>query len=326
MRYLFQRVVHNEMGWTGPTSGRVRFTGDGGYLEATGFGHEDWNFSRDICADGNVYGYMYFQPRLSDGPFNIMFATYDRGDGWALCGYYLSATFSEHGAVFPSNVIQRRASELKSLDAVGSLGGGYRGGSVKQIARLLEEEARNYRWRVGLADIHHLQVPVRVPKSLTSRFGAYFTRPTELDRGEWDRLVMLSTDFVNKAREDNYIEGGDVEFPEGREYEVRHKARERNRELVEKAKAQFKSKFGRLFCEACDFDFAAVYGYAGADFIEAHHKIPVSELMPDAKTKISDLAMVCSNCHRMLHYRRPWLTIEALRRLIRQVGKPPNAK
>jgi putative restriction endonuclease len=106
--------------------------------------------------------------------------------------------------------------------------------------------------------------------------------------------------FVDRTRQDDYSEGGDTEFPEGKEYEIRHMTRERNPKLVAKAKAQFKSKLGRLFCEACDFDFATKYGNAGDGFIEVHHKIPVSELKPDARTKITDLALVCSNCHRIL--------------------------
>jgi 5-methylcytosine-specific restriction enzyme A len=181
-RYLFQRVIHNEADWIGPTPGRLRFTSDGEYLEDMGFGHEDWNLSRDKCSDGNVYGYAYFQPKNTDGLFNILFATYDKGVGWALCGYYVGATYSEHGAVFPRKVLRRRASELKALDDVGSLGGRYHGKSINQIIMLLEDEAQTYRWRVAPAHVHRFQQPIRVAKSLTSRCGAYFTTPTDLVR------------------------------------------------------------------------------------------------------------------------------------------------
>src|SRR5215210_153335 len=100
-----------------------------------------------------------------------------------------------------------------------------------------------------------------------------------------------------------------------------HKKRERNPKLVLKAKESFKRKHGCLFCEACRFDFAVRYGMPGEGFIEVHHDIPVSELKPGNKTKISDVSLVCSNCHRMLHRRRPWLKVEALRSLIRQTEK-----
>ena len=41
---------------------------------------------------------------------------------------------------------------------------------------------------------------------------------------------------------------------------------------------------------------------------------PVSE-SEGVKTRLSDLALVCANCHRMIHARRPWLSIEGLRDL-----------
>ena len=54
----------------------------------------------------------------------------------------------------------------------------------------------------------------------------------------------------------------------------------------------------------------------GEGFIECHHVTPVSELRAGTRTRLSDLAVVCSNCHRMLHRRRPWLTAAELRGLI----------
>ena len=49
------------------------------------------------------------------------------------------------------------------------------------------------------------------------------------------------------------------------------------------------------------FDFQIVYGDLGKGFIEAHHRTPLSELKGEKTTKLDDLALVCSNCHRMLH-------------------------
>jgi 5-methylcytosine-specific restriction endonuclease McrA len=97
-------------------------------------------------------------------------------------------------------------------------------------------------------------------------------------------------------------------FPEGKEKERLHRIRERNNQAVLEAKREFKSKHGRLFCEACGFDFEETYGTIGKDFIEAHHTIPVSEMMEGHETKIDDLIMLCANCHRMAHRKRPWLT------------------
>ena len=114
----------------------------------------------------------------------------------------------------------------------------------------------------------------------------------------------------------------DPEFsaPEGEVVVRSHRQRERSRELVQMAKRLFRSlNQGRLFCEVCGFDFGRAYGVP--DFIEVHHKIPLRDLGPQTKTKLSDLAMVCANCHRMLHTGNPWPTIDALKHKL-QVCKP----
>lgn len=88
-----------------------------------------------------------------------------------------------------------------------------------------------------------------------------------------------------------------------------HLSRERNPLVVSQAKERrLKESNGRLECEVCSFDFIAVYGLLGKGFIEAHHKIPVASMDAERKIKPSELALVCSNCHRMLHRTRPLAT------------------
>jgi hypothetical protein len=113
------------------------------------------------------------------------------------------------------------------------------------------------------------------------------------------------------------IEPDEKAFPEGAIKQRLHLARELNRGLVALAKRRFKEQHdGRLFCQVCDFDFGARYGPLGDDYIEAHHTVPISELSEGSTTRIEDLAMVCANCHRMLHRRRPWLSMDELKRLL----------
>ncbi|MCP3743789.1 HNH endonuclease [Paenibacillus sp. A3M_27_13] len=119
-------------------------------------------------------------------------------------------------------------------------------------------------------------------------------------------------------KENIEITEDDTGFPEGKKKLRLHLSRERRPAVVREAKKIFKEKNdGNLFCEICGFNFSSVYGELGEDFIEGHHVIPVSELNEDHKTKVEDIAMVCSNCHRMLHRRRPWLTKDKLRDLIK---------
>lgn len=122
--------------------------------------------------------------------------------------------------------------------------------------------------------------------------------------------LSLSEDF-NENRD---LTG---EFPEGKIVERTHRARERNSQVVSLAKENYKRTNGRLFCQVCDFDFEKEYGLIGKDFIEAHHTIAVSEMKPEHKTKIDDIAMLCANCHRMVHKKRPWLTMNDLKSLLK---------
>lgn len=108
----------------------------------------------------------------------------------------------------------------------------------------------------------------------------------------------------------------ELSFEEGKRKLRTHLVRERNPKIIKLAKERFKEKHGRLFCEVCDFDFFEKYGELGEDFIEGHHTIPVSDLEEGQSTKVDDIALVCSNCHKMLHRRRPWLNKSELKKII----------
>lgn len=102
-------------------------------------------------------------------------------------------------------------------------------------------------------------------------------------------------------------------FPEGTLLTRLHRIRERNPELVERKKSQVLALCGRLECEACRFDFYETYGDLGRGFAECHHTVPLAEAAFVQATRLSDLAIVCANCHRMLHRACPAMTVALLR-------------
>lgn len=71
-------------------------------------------------------------------------------------------------------------------------------------------------------------------------------------------------------------------------------------------------------CEVCGFDFEKFYGEIGKKYIEIHHKKPLFSLWDEAEVNPeTDMAPVCSNCHRMLHRRKDRIiTIEELKSMI----------
>jgi len=106
----------------------------------------------------------------------------------------------------------------------------------------------------------------------------------------------------------------DEGFEEGKRMLRNHVCRERNYQVIKEAKERLQK--GKLICQICEFNFEIRYGEIGVDYIEGHHIIPVSELEEGAKTKIEDIVLVCSNCHKMLHRRRPWLKVGELKELL----------
>jgi 5-methylcytosine-specific restriction enzyme A len=77
-----------------------------------------------------------------------------------------------------------------------------------------------------------------------------------------------------------------------------HKRIERNAKLTE----QVKKRKG-CTCEACGMNFAERYGQLGAGYIEAHHLKPIATLdkVRVALDPEKDFAVLCANCHRMIH-------------------------
>lgn len=68
--------------------------------------------------------------------------------------------------------------------------------------------------------------------------------------------------------------------------------------------AEALSKNGRLICEVpkCAFDFERRYGEPGKGYAQVHHLIPLHKAPKEGrKVLLKDLAIVCANCHAMIH-------------------------
>ena len=92
-----------------------------------------------------------------------------------------------------------------------------------------------------------------------------------------------------------------------------HVLRERSRSLSAKKKAAAIKILGTLQCEVCSFDFATYYGKElGEGFLECHHRKPLAQVDMPSKTSLEDLALVCSNCHSMLHRSKCETKVETL--------------
>ncbi|MFC6860382.1 MrcB family domain-containing protein [Zunongwangia atlantica] len=120
----------------------------------------------------------------------------------------------------------------------------------------------------------------------------------------------------------NYYENltySDTSFSEEPEYgfekkQIRlHKRIERNSNISKKVK-----KIKGYQCEACSMNFRDKYGELGDKYIEAHHLIPISTL-GIGKFRVdykNDFAILCSNCHSMIHRLKDPSDLEQLKKIV----------
>ena len=137
--------------------------------------------------------------------------------------------------------------------------------------------------------------------------------------GDLRRLVTLYASLVE--RRDQLVEDADPAAVEAAvqagveaQRERWHKRTERNPRLARDAKAYHGDT-----CQVCGFNFGERFGELGLGYIEAHHLTPFAQLQgrPTQLDPRTDFAVLCPNCHRMLHRRTPPLLPRELRSLLR---------
>jgi 5-methylcytosine-specific restriction protein A len=152
---------------------------------------------------------------------------------------------------------------------------------------------------------------------------AFYNRPAEMRReANAIRMTLLAWGDEVPAQpeiDDPAVEEGGVLLRE-------HLRRERDPKLKARKLEDARQRGIPIVCEPCGFDFGKVYGSHGEGYIECHHRTPLG-VTGKTLTKLADLALVCSNCHRMIHRNREWLSVEELRDLVcRSAARPvPDA-
>lgn len=182
--------------------------------------------------------------------------------------------------------------------------------------RALQVRANDYLARIGILPPDVITGHIDLNVSSQSNLGAYYEQGAicskfysrDLMPGDeelnLDLKTFLDYYFNLAAREtilfDQSHKEQDEENLDWEDLRVlrTHKRIERNQKLSQKAK-----KILGLKCQACNFDFKESYGELGKDYIEAHHLTPLSELQGKrvALDASKDFAVLCSNCHRMIH-------------------------
>ena len=100
-----------------------------------------------------------------------------------------------------------------------------------------------------------------------------------------------------------------IEADEGELYTSESNFRVRNRALINIKKMQ-----SSCTCEICGFNYEDYYSDIGRGYIIAHHIRPVSS--GPTITTLDDIALVCANCHAMIHSKNPPISMSDMKQVV----------
>lgn len=108
-------------------------------------------------------------------------------------------------------------------------------------------------------------------------------------------IILNSVDIeIDYLEEDENINLEDIVLEEGENIKRIINSRKRNKKARELKLKQAIKKYGKVFCEVCKEDDIVV--------LDVHHdKTQVFNMKKGHKTKLSDLRIICANCHRKVH-------------------------
>ncbi|MEZ0233092.1 MAG: HNH endonuclease [Methylophilaceae bacterium] len=110
----------------------------------------------------------------------------------------------------------------------------------------------------------------------------------------------------------------DLEFAEGKAVTRLHNIRERNPRLRKKLLAYRKQK-DTMYCDICSTSYVSSNESIQDAMFEAHHVAPLAT-RESKITKLSDMALLCANCHRLLHraisVEKRWFSLKEAKELI----------
>jgi 5-methylcytosine-specific restriction endonuclease McrA len=123
-----------------------------------------------------------------------------------------------------------------------------------------------------------------------------------------DNQVQALEAAAEKSRKENKRREAD----EGKVVLTEAAFRSRNAALIAARKANSDYK-----CEVCGFRFLDRYGKIAHEYIIAHHLVPLASRKGISKTTLDDIALLCANCHAMVHTTQPPHSLEKLRRSLK---------
>lgn len=192
---------------------------------------------------------------------------------------------------------------------------------------LVQELSRKY---IKNHSINSIAMKISNYVSLDEGKEGGLSNTSQLDKRTWEEFSGNKELLEKKAKEilssfsitkgeslnDDPLLSESTLLPEGSNTSIFVNRYERNPKARRKCIEHYGTK-----CQLCSFDFEEKYGAIGKDFIEFHHKVPISEIGGSYEVdSINDLIPVCSNCHSMLHRKKgEALRVEELKDIVREI-------
>jgi 5-methylcytosine-specific restriction enzyme A len=162
--------------------------------------------------------------------------------------------------------------------------------------------------------------------------GQGFGNTSANDRNIWEEfgsqpgtVARLANSIRDAAKEMEKLSDApwnsddDVEFFEGRVLTKLHRIKERAHGLRKKLLAA-RRRLGALTCEMCARPCESTDSQIDDAPFEVHHVVPLSATLM-RRTRLTDVALLCANCHRILHRaianRKRWIGIPEARTLVK---------
>lgn len=151
---------------------------------------------------------------------------------------------------------------------------------------------------------------------------------SQLDRQVWEEFghdpaetkqtanIIRATVSIAEALPPEDLD--EAEFAEGSSATYTHRRRERSRK-IRQSLIEARRQSGSFHCDLCKLTASNEAAIADAIF-EAHHVVPLSQLLGVTATKLKDMALLCANCHRLMHrlivVHKRWIGVDEARTIL----------
>lgn len=191
---------------------------------------------------------------------------------------------------------------------------------------ILRIRANNYRAKIDMLEAYnHTEIDLKISNNNSDsklyEFGNIYSKFYSKESiPAKEEIIKDLNYFLDKYKELVYNDNEEIYEDEKKGFFEKkqlkyHYRIERNSNLAKQVK-----KIKGYKCECCSFKFSDKYKHLGEKFIEAHHLYPISKL-DFGYHRIDpekDFAVLCSNCHRMIHKLDDPSDLSGLKRMINQ--------